>query len=189
MKAFANCVQNVVIDSATYLLTISSPDKCIILYVLYVYTTINSHTVFQHCACRVRPHLSDLLYFLSLCTLTARAQMTLPHTTTMSRTAALRVPCTMFDVSSLAVAKAVYGAGVETSLSDDMHSLYALTIRQCCSIDGDRITSYSITNGNQCDVIAHSRGKVSDVIAAPRHICGLPLVTGRSPGNVDFEIH
>ena len=34
--------------------------------------------------------------------------MTLPLTTTMSRTAALRIPCTMFDVSSLAVAKAVY---------------------------------------------------------------------------------
>ena len=37
--------------------------------------------------------------------------MTLPHTTTMSRTAALRVPCTMFDVSSLAVVKSVYGVG------------------------------------------------------------------------------
>ena len=75
---------------------------------------IHSHTVFQHCTCRVRPHLSDLLYFFSLCTLTARAQMTLPHTTTMSRTAAPRVPCTISDVSSLAVAKAVYGVGNKT---------------------------------------------------------------------------
>ena len=70
-----------------------------------------------------------------------------------------------------------------------MHSLYALTIGQCCSIDGDRITSYSIANDDQCDVIAHTRDKTGDVIAAPRHIRNLPLVTGRSPQNVDFEVH
>ena len=70
-----------------------------------------------------------------------------------------------------------------------MHSLYALTTAQCCSRDGDRIASYSIANGNQFDVIAHTRGKAGDVIAVPRHICSLPLATGRSPGNVDFEIN
>ena len=100
------------------------PIKYIILYVLYVYTKINSHTEFQHCTCRVRPHLSDLLYFLSLCTLTARAQMTLPHTTTMSRTAAPRIPYTIFDVSSLAVAKAVRGVGIETSVSVQMTCIH-----------------------------------------------------------------
>ena len=73
--------------------------------------------------------------------------------------------------------------------TDDMHSLYALTTAQCCSRDGDRIASYSIANGNQCDVIAHTRGKAGDVIAAPRHICSLPLVTGRAPQNVDCEVH
>ena len=40
--------------------------------------------------------------------------MTLLHTTTMSRTAAPRVPCTIFDVSPFAVAKAVYEVGNET---------------------------------------------------------------------------
>ena len=158
-------------------------------------------TVFliQHCTCRVRPHLSDLLYFFSLCTLTARAQMTLPLTTTMSRIAALRIPYTIFDVSPLAVAKAVYRLGNETGHRVQMTCihylhmlyaiLYALTTGQCCSRDGDRIASYSIANGNQCDVIAHTRGKAGDVIAVPRHICSLPLATGRSPGNVDFEIN
>ena len=83
-------------------------------------------TVFliQHCTCRVRPHLSDLLYFFSLCTLTPRAQMTLPHTTTMSRTAAPRIPCTMFDVIPLAVAKAVYGVGNETGHSVQMTCIH-----------------------------------------------------------------
>ena len=147
-------------------------------------------TVFQHCAGRVRSHLSDLLYFFSLCTLTARAQMTLPLTTTMSRTAAPRVPCTIFDVSPLAVTKAVYGVGNKNSLSVQITCIrYVLTTAQCCSIDGYGITSYSIANGNQCDVIAHTRGKASDVIAAPRHIRSLPLVTVRSPGNIDFEIN
>ena len=59
-----------------------------------------------------------------------------------------------------------------------MHSLYALTTAQCCSRDGDRIASYSIANGNQCDVIAHTRGKAGDVIAVPRYIfvaCPWPL--------------
>ena len=97
--------------------------KCII-FCIYVCTKINSHTVFQHCAGRVRQCLSDLLYFLSLCTLTARAQMTLPLTTTMSRTAALRVPCTIFDVSPLAVAKAVYGVGNETGHSVQMTCIH-----------------------------------------------------------------
>ena len=88
--------------------------KCIILCI-YVCNKINSHVYcISALACRVRPHLSDLLYFLSLCTLTARAQMTLPLTTTMSRTAAPRIPCTIFDVSLLAVAKAVYRVGNET---------------------------------------------------------------------------
>ena len=41
--------------------------------------------------------------------------MTLPHTTAMSRTAALRIPCTIFDVSPLTAAKAVYGVGSKTS--------------------------------------------------------------------------
>ena len=100
------------------------PIKCIILYVLYVCTKINSHTVFQQGACRVRPCLSDLLYFLSLCTLTARAQMTLPLTTTMSRTAAPRIPCTILDVSPLAVAKAVYGVGIETGLRVQMTCIH-----------------------------------------------------------------
>ena len=83
-----------------------------------------NYTVFQHCAHRVRPYLSDLLFFLSLCTLTARAQMTLPLTTIMSRTAAPRVPCTMFDVSPLAVAKAVYGVGNETGHSVQMTCIH-----------------------------------------------------------------
>ena len=85
---------------------------------------IHSHTVFQHYACRVRPHLSDLLYFLSLCTLTARAQMTLPLTTTMSKTTAPRVPYTISDVSSLTVAKAVYRVGNKTSLSVQMTCIH-----------------------------------------------------------------
>ena len=54
--------------------------------------------------------------------------------------------------------------------------------------DGDRITSYSIANGNQCDVIAHTRGKVGDVIAAPRHIYNLSIAMGRSPGNDDCKV-
>ena len=50
--------------------------------------------------------------------------MTLPLTTTMSRTAAPRIPCTIFDVSSLAVAKAVRGVGIETSLSVRMTCIH-----------------------------------------------------------------
>ena len=54
--------------------------------------------------------------------------------------------------------------------------------------DGDRITLYAIANDNQCDVIAHTKGKASDVIAVPRNIRRLPLATGRAPGNVDGEV-
>ena len=50
--------------------------------------------------------------------------MTLPHTTTMARTAALRIPYTIFDVSSLAVAKAVYGVGNETGHSVQMTCIH-----------------------------------------------------------------
>ncbi len=50
--------------------------------------------------------------------------MTLPHTTTMSRTAAPRVPYTMFDVSPLAVAKAVCGVGNETGHREQMTSIH-----------------------------------------------------------------
>ena len=62
-----------------------------------------------------------------------------------------------------------------------------LTTGHCCSRDGDRITSYSIANGNQCDVIDHTRGKAGDVIAVPRHIYNLSIAMGRSPGNVDCK--
>ena len=108
--------------------------------------------------------------------------MTLPLTTTMSRIAAPRIPYTMFDVNPLAAANAVYGVGNEAGHRVQMTCIhYALTTGQCCSRDGHIVTSYSISNGNQCDVIAHTRGKTSDVIAAPRHICSLPLATGRAP--------
>ena len=50
--------------------------------------------------------------------------MTLPHTTTMSRKAAPRVPYTMFGVSPLAVTKAVYGVGNETRLSVQMRCIH-----------------------------------------------------------------
>ena len=98
---------------------------CTYVYVLIkIQCHMHSHTEFQHYACRVRPHLSDLLYFLSLCTLTARAQMTLPHTTTMSRIAAPRVPCTISDVSPLTVAKAVYEVGSKTGHSVQMTCIH-----------------------------------------------------------------
>ena len=66
---------------------------------------------------------------------------------------------------------------------------YVLITAQCCSRDGYGITSYFIANGDQCDVIAHTRGKASDAIAAPRHIRSLPLITGRAPRNVDCKVH
>ena len=73
--------------------------------------------------------------------------------------------------------------------TDEMHSLYALTTAQCCNREGYEVISYSITNGNQCDVVAHTRGKAGDVIAAPRHIHSLPLATGRAPQNVDCKVN
>ena len=42
----------------------------------------------------------------------------------MSRTAALRVPCTISDVSPLTVAKAVYGVGNETGHSVQMTCIH-----------------------------------------------------------------
>ena len=65
----------------------------------------------------------------------------------------------------------------------------ALTPGQCCTRDGYIVTSYSIANSDQCDVIAHTRGKASDVIAVPRNIRNLPLATGTAPQNVDCEVH
>ena len=65
----------------------------------------------------------------------------------------------------------------------------ALTSGQCCTGDGYIVTSYSIANGNQCDVIAHTRGKAGDVIAVPRNIRNLSIATGRVPQNVDCEVH
>ena len=45
--------------------------------------------------------------------------------------------------------------------------VHMLTTGQCCSRDGYSTTSYSITIGDQYDVIPHTRGKAGDVIAAP----------------------
>ena len=50
--------------------------------------------------------------------------MTLPHTTTMSRIAALRIPYTIFDVSPLTAAKAVYGVGSKTSHRVEMTCIH-----------------------------------------------------------------
>ena len=71
-----------------------------------------------------------------------------------------------------------------------MHTyIIVLTTGQCCNGDGYWITSYSITNGDHCDVILHTRGNTSDVIAAPPHIGDLPFTTGRTPGNGKCEVH
>ena len=42
-----------------------------------------------------------------------------------------------------------------------------LTTSQCYSRDEYTIPYYSVANAEQCDVIAHTRGKVSDVVAVP----------------------
>ena len=43
----------------------------------------------------------------------------------------------------------------------------ALTTGQRCSRNGYGIASYSVANGDQRHIIPHTRGKTSDVIAAP----------------------
>ena len=41
----------------------------------------------------------------------------------------------------------------------------------CTVVSPLGIGEWEIEIGNQCDVIAHTRGKAGDVIAVPRYIC------------------